>query len=733
MANPELIAKLAFHRGIADRFSNYLGEEEVIPQARKEKILRAMGYDLSNDEAVRQAIFALDAAPWTHLLRPVYVLSPRSEQWGVEFHLWDRMLEETGEWSITLEQGGTGGEGSFVAAQLPESGEYWIEDRRYVRRVLMLPQSLELGYHRLYMRLGDKQAEASLIIAPAESYQNDVMARGDKIWGTAIQLYTLRSERNWGMGDFSDLEELIREMAPRGAGVIGLNPIHALYPVSAEHASPYSPSNRSFINPLYVDVTRVPEFEQSKALQKKVNAKAFQAQLIAAREAEQVPYAQVSPLKYGLFEALFAEFLKNHLAKDTARAQAFHAFVEANGEPLRQHALFEALLAHFKALDINAWGWPVWPEAYQRHDSPEVQAFAAEHEEALLYSMYLQFIADEQLRQVNQVAEDLGMAVGLYRDLAVGADRGGAEIWSNRERFCTEASVGAPPDALGPTGQNWGLPPLDPIKLEEDGYQSFITLVRNNMRGCGALRIDHAMALFRLWWCPPGEDASQGAYVHYKLDDLLGILNLESQRQQCMVIAEDLGTVPEQVVELFPAAQLYSNKVFYFEASPAGVTPPSAYAQKALAIVANHDMPTVAAYWNKSDLALRRTLSMFPTPESYDVELVNRDGAKQQILNALAADGRLPEGVPAQASDLPEITLPLSHAIHEYLASGRSQMVVVQLEDMLLINKPVNVPGTSDEYPNWRRKLSRNTQELFGEPETQAFCERLTRVREGRS
>lgn len=732
MASPDLIAKLAFHRGIADRFANYLGEEEEIPLARKEKILRAMGYDLSNDEAVRQAIFALDAAPWTQLLRPVYVLTPRSEQWGIEFHLWDRMLDEVGHWSIVLEQGGVAGEGDFIAAQLPESGEYWIDDRRYVRRVLMLPQGLEFGYHRIRLRVGEKEADASLIIAPAQSYQNDAMARGDKIWGTAIQLYTLRSERNWGMGDFSDLEELIREMAPRGAGVIGLNPIHALYPISPEHASPYSPSNRSFINPLYVDVTRVPEFAQSKAVQKKVKAKAFQQQLEGVRAVDQVDYTQVSQLKYGVFEALFAEFASQHLAKNTARAQAFQSFVAANGEPLRQHALFEALLAHFKALDINAWGWPVWPEAYQRHDSPEVEAFAAEHEEALLYAMYLQFIADEQLRQVNQVADELGMVVGLYRDLAVGADRGGAEIWSNRERYCINASVGAPPDALGPTGQNWGLPPLDPVRLEQDGYESFITLVRNNMRGCGALRIDHAMALFRLWWCPPGEDASQGVYVHYKLDDLLGILNLESQRQQCMVIAEDLGTVPEQVVELFPAAQLYSNKVFYFEASPAGVTPPNQYAQKALAIVANHDMPTVAAYWNKSDLDLRKTLSMFPTPESFGVEQVSRDGAKQQILNALAADGRLPDGVPAQAADLPEMTLPLCHAIHEYLASGRSQMVVVQLEDMLLINKPVNVPGTSDEYPNWRRKLSRTTADLFATAETQGFCERLTRVREGR-
>ncbi|MFC3852664.1 4-alpha-glucanotransferase [Salinispirillum marinum] len=730
MTNAELISKLAFHRGIAQRFANYLGHEETIPAERQAKILRAMGYDLSNDDVIRDAIFALDAAPWQGLLRPVYVVSPRSLHWGVEVYCWDMDVMSPVRWQLTLEDGRDGGSGQETLEQWQETGEYWIDDRRYVRRVLPLSHDLPLGYHHLAVEHGGKQATTSLIIAPAASYQNAEMARGKKVWGTAIQLYTLRSERNWGMGDFTDLEELIVAMGQLGAGVIGLNPIHALYPISPEHASPYSPSNRSFINPLYVDVTRVPEFQTSKALQRKVNAKAFQQALAACREQSEVDYPQVSALKYGLFEAMFALFERHHLAKNTARAQAFHEFVARNGEPLRQHAVFEALLRHFKALDINAWGWPVWPEAYRDHHSPAVTEFAATHESAVNYAMYLQFIADEQLRAVNAAADAQGMPVGLYRDLAVGADRGGAEIWTNKERYCINASVGAPPDALGPTGQNWGLPPLDPVKLQQDAYGTFITLVRNNMQGCGALRIDHAMALFRLWWCPPGEDASQGVYVHYNVDDLLGILNLESQRNQCMVIAEDLGTVPDEVVELFPAAQLYSNKVFYFEANPAGVTPPKDYAPKALAIVANHDMPTVAAYWNKSDLALRRTLNMFPTPESYDVEMVARDETKQRILEALAADDRLPDEVSGQLEAVPEMTRPLSFAMHEYLASGASQMVVVQLEDMLLIDRPVNVPGTSTEYPNWRRKLTANTDSLFAETDIQAFCRRLTVVRE---
>ncbi|MCH8553487.1 MAG: 4-alpha-glucanotransferase, partial [Natronospirillum sp.] len=666
---------------------------------------------------------------WTHLLRPVYVVFESSGA-GIECHVPDALAGVAGRWTVILEDGLSELEGEWRPGELEDIGEYWIGEQRYSRRSLPIPEALPLGYHHVRLELGAKASEATLIIAPACSYQSKVMADGERIWGTAIQLYTLRSEQNWGMGDFSDLEALIGEMSARGAGFIGLNPIHSLYPISPEHASPYSPSNRSFINPLYVDITRVPEFEHAPRLRQYYESSEVQSLLEELRADTHVDYGRLSPLKYRFFSGLYEVFRDLHLTADTDRGRQFRSFVAQGGEPLFEHATFEALLAHFKERDINAWGWPVWPEPYRDHHSPEVKAFTEENEDAIQYRLYLQFIADEQLRRVNGAAEASGMALGLYRDLAVGADRGGAEVWSNREIFCTDASVGAPPDALGPTGQNWGLPPLDPVKLEAEAYATFITLVRNNMRGCGALRIDHAMALFRLWWCPPDSDASQGVYVHYNLDHLLGILNLESQRNQCMVIAEDLGTVPDEVVQRFPEAQLYSNKVFYFETSPFGTTPPEHYAQKSLAIVANHDMPTLKAFWNKSDLELRRSLNMFPTPDSYHTEQTSRDACKQVILDALQAAGRLPPDCSANAAEVPEMTPELSFAIHRFLASGNAQLVAVQLEDMLLVNNPVNVPGTSDEYRNWRRKLYRDIVSMFQDPAIDRFARAMTAERD---
>ena len=728
MANYELTSKVAHLRKISNSFVDYRGNEAEVPFENIELILQAMGYDLENEDALNHKAWQLDTHQWQTLLEPITVLSPLRGYWGINVYVKDHELNQTGHWVIKAEAGGQF-EGSFNLEFLTQTGDYWLDGIQHVRRIVPLPTDLPLGYHTIEVTINNSTMSTSLIVTPKTSFHNEPMHRGDKTWGTAIQLYTLRSENNWGMGDFSDLAQLIRDMAAQGADVVGLNPIHALYPISPDHCSPYSPSNRSFLNVLYTDVAAVPEFAESPALKKKIGTKTFTARVEQLRKADDVAYPGVSALKFEFFDALYAVFKKNHLGQGTAREQAFNQYVADQGEPLRNQAIFDALLAHFKALDINAWGWPVWPEEYKDHKSSAVTQFAAENIDAVTYWMYLQFIADEQLQKIDALAKELGMKIGLYRDLAVGADRGGAEVWGNKENFCLDAAVGAPPDALGPNGQNWGLPPLDPIKLKNEGYQTFITLLRNNMRACGALRIDHALALLRLWWCPPGKTAAFGAYVYYDLFDLLGILNLESQRNECMVIAEDLGTVPDEITEFFPQAELYSNKVFYFEMDDHACTEPDHYAPKALAIVCNHDMPTVKAFWNKSDLGLRKQLKMFAGDDDYQGELHGREHSKRLILEALERHGRLPAGLTTNPQDLAEMTQELCFAIHEQLASSASQIIAVQLEDMMLINKPVNIPGTSDEYPNWRRKLSQTSQELFSRPEIVAFCQKINELR----
>lgn len=731
MANSELVSKLAHLRNISSTFQDYRGVVTEVDAANIERILSAMGYNLDDDAGLAQRAAQLDQQQWQQRLEPVVVINPLRGH-NLNLYLSAAERNQTGYWRIDFEHDAPAQEGRFEPAELAQTGDYWIGDTEYLRLELPLPEDLPPGYHRISLSLAGQTDETSLIVTPANSFQPEAMAGGDRIWGTAIQLYTLRSSRNWGMGDFGDLAELVDTLVDRGADVIGLNPIHSLYPISPEHASPYSPSNRSYVNPLYVVIEQVPEYQGATQLQKTMASPDSQAELARLRDQPQVDYTGVSVLKYRALRELYRVFREQHLGQGTEREAAFLAFVDQQGDPLREHATFEALLAHFRQQDPMAWGWPCWPKDYQDHHSEAVQSFAAEHDDDITYFQYLQFVADEQLRAVDRQAKARGMRIGLYRDLAVGADRGGAEVWGNRESFCLNAAVGAPPDALGPNGQNWGLPPFDPIKLKAEGYRSFITLLRNNMRACGALRIDHAMSLLRLWWCPPGESAAYGAYVYYDLYDLLGILNLESQRNQCLVIAEDLGTVPDEVIETFPRAQLYSNKVFYFEMKDGVCTPPEDYAERALAIVCNHDMPTVHAFWAMSDLDLRQQLGMFATEADFQGERQVRAKAKQAILDALVEYDRLPKGIAPDAERVPEMTLPLCLAIHQHLAACRSQIVAVQLEDLMLINTPVNIPGTSDEYPNWRRKLTQSLPDLFSKPEIGAFCKQLNQTRGGR-
>lgn len=716
------ISKLARMRKLSDSYVDYRGKKVKVSDERTSLILEAMGYKtdpLSLENSVKEIKQQRKQAG----IPPVVVLRPHL---ATEIILKAQTAASKVSWYIKLEDGGDISGDSPLRLKASKKSNV---DKLCKYRVA-LPSDIPEGYHQLTIEIGTEKYVTSLIQTPATSYQNEAIESGKKIWGSAIQLYTLRSKDNWGMGDFTDLGNLVTEMAENGADFVGLNPLHALYPISPEHASPYSPSNRSMINPLYVDPTKVSEFQNSAELQSWFNSEEIQKKLVNLREVAQVNYTGVSALKYHAFERMYVNFESEHLKNNSARAQKFNAFVRNGGDDLLKHCLFDSLLVHFKTQDINAWGWPKWPAAFQHLNSAEVQEFATHHKRDIDYHLYLQFIASEQIESIHQISINRGMALGIYRDLAVGADKGGSEIWSSPYTYCLDASVGAPPDSIGPIGQNWGLPPVDPVKLKETGYASFISLLRNNMTSCGALRIDHAMALFRLWWCPPGKTAAEGVYVEYPFEDLLGLLLLESQRNKCLIIAEDLGTVPDEVTVAFPRAELFSNKVFCFEFDKKnGCTKPEDYAFKALAIVANHDMPTLAAFWDMSDLDLRMSLGMFVSNDVFLDEKKGRTWCKKQIIKALVKEGQLTKLSGQKIAKSGGMTYELSEAIHLYLASSNSQIIAIQLEDIMLVHGPVNIPGTSDEFPNWRRKLNEPSTELFARKSIKEFCQKLANKR----
>ncbi|ENA1777019.1 4-alpha-glucanotransferase [Yersinia ruckeri] len=666
--------------GIAASYINAHGKQQAIPAETKQKLLEAMGRD---PDTARLPVNEKTPLPVVKVFT-----------YGNPMTL---MVAGEGDYHWLLET---------------EEGKPY-QGRVGAQKTLTLPAFLPLGYHCLTLTQGTRQWSCSVIVAPQRCYEPDALLTGKKLWGACVQLYTLRSDRNWGIGDFGDLGQMIEQVGERGGAFIGLNPIHALYPANPNSVSPYSPSSRRWLNVIYIDVNGVEEFQRSEAAQCWWQLPQTQSTLAAIRTAEYVDYAQVIALKLAGLRLAFPLFLAR--AATDARMQAFRLFVSQGGKSLQQQAAFDALHAYLSQQDASMWGWPVWPEKYRDGQGQGVAEFCQQHSDDVTFYLWLQWLAASQFAHCFHQSRQQEMPIGLYRDLAVGVAEGGAETWCDRELYCLKASVGAPPDILGPLGQNWGLPPMDPHVMVARAYQPFIDLLRANMTSCGALRIDHVMALLRLWWIPYGETADQGAYVKYPVDDLMAVLALESQRHHCMVIGEDLGTVPVEIVSKLRDSGVYSYKVLYFERDSENTfRAPQSYPVQAMATITTHDLPTLRGYWQSDDLTLGNSLGLYPDQTILKQLYVDRERAKQGLLEGLHHYGCVPKKVGHKAALL-SMSPVLNRGLQRYVADSASALLGLQPEDWLDMATPVNIPGTSDEYPNWRRKLSQSLEEMFAD------------------
>ncbi|MGD8121150.1 4-alpha-glucanotransferase [Vibrio sp. TRT 2004] len=721
MKQDNALKQVAEMARIADSYVSAWGDEAKVADETIRRLLASLGYDTTNDETL------LKSAEKKHkqeVLASVQVVRD-GEPIEVVLNLGASARESEFSWRLDTEQGEVL-EG-YLQSQIVRD-----ERKEGGPLVFALPSDIAWGYHKLTISRKRRKApyEMTLIVTPKACYKQDAIVDGKKMWGPSVQLYTLRTQHNWGIGDLGDLKQLVADIASRGGDFVGLNPIHSLFPANPEGASPYSPSSRRWLNILYIDVSSVPEFSLSIEAQQKVGSAEFQQRLQKARESHWVNYSEVADLKMSVLPQLFTEFKKRHLDKNSERAQAFLAFVEEGGESLIHQAAFDALHAQLHAKDSNIWGWPVFPEELRKFENRAVQDFIEQNKDQVHLYMYLQWVADIQIKEAQALAEEKGMSVGLYRDLAVGVADSGSETWADEGSLVMDASIGAPPDILGPLGQNWGLPPLNPQVLQATGYDAYIKLLRANMKHCGALRIDHVLGLLRLWWIPKGESATQGAYIYYPVEDMLAILALESHRHQCSVIGEDLGTVPDEIVDILRDAGVHSYKVFFFETSEedGGFISPAHYAEQSMSALCTHDMPTLRGFWHCDDLKMGQELGLYPDAKQLEGLFASRLECKQGILDSVAWHGYLPEGVGRDAQYVPMDSY-LAEALQLHVAAGSSTLLSIQLEDWLEMDKPVNIPGTVDEYPNWRRKLSMNLDEVFAHEGVNRIAHKLTEVR----
>ena len=511
-------------------------------------------------------------------------------------------------------------------------------------------------------------------------------------WGIALQLYHLRSDRNWGIGDFADLEDMARIAGQAGADFLGLNPLHALFLSEPERCSPFSPSNRRFLNPLYLAVDRVPGFQTEMA---------DALGLDDLRQSPLVDYRGVAKAKLAALRAIW-----------TQGATLPDDFVTAGGDRLWRHALFEALSAEMVAQGHGA-GWLGWPPDWQDMEGRAVRDFAAAHEDEIRFHLWLQYLCRTQLDEVRQVCAKEGMRIGLYLDFAVGEAADGSGSWGSAH-VLANVRIGAPPDTFNEQGQDWGLAPLSPLAMAREHAAPFRSLIADATGQAGALRIDHAMGLWQLFLIPEGATAAQGTYARYPLGDMLTALAEASRQNNTVIIGEDLGNVPDGFQEVMAACNILSYRIFFFERSEMGFLAPENYPREALACLSTHDLPTFRGWWRGDDIALRKRFGLTSDTGAQTQERT-RQIERADLLKDLRATGWLSreDAVTITPDDAPDA---LIRAVHAHLVQAPSRLFAARLEDLAGAVEPVNVPATVDEYPNWRHKLALPLDQLAQTP-----------------
>ncbi|HMK50035.1 MAG TPA: 4-alpha-glucanotransferase [Thermodesulfovibrionales bacterium] len=722
MQSEGLIEELSTLCGIIPEYWDIFGNKHVASYETKAAVLKAMRVDVDSEEEILREISERQARPWKGLIEPVHVVSVNEQPLRIPLYI---RIQEGREadlmisWAIRQEKGASGssrGSRSQVkGSAIPVSEVRWIDGERYIKVFLVDEKRRSIGYYSLTVEcshpdmVAPEQSQTTkrrsrIIVAPDECYMPDHLLAG-RAWGIAINLYSIRSKRNWGMGDFTDLLDIVHWGAGLKCDCIGINPLHAIPNSKPYGISPYSPLSRLYKNFIYLDIGKVPEISGSAEIRKHAASRKFRKELNDAKRSEFIDYDKVASLKMDLLRQAFDVFYKRHYARNTGRGGDFKKYIAEEGPALDTFALFMSLWEYMKDKE-GVYTWQEWPEEYRSITGSSVKAFRKSHSKEILFYQYLQWLTDCQLMEVAAEAEGLGMKTGLYNDLAVGSVGGGSDAWNYQDIIASDACLGAPPDDFNSNGQKWGFPPFIPEKLKESGYELFIETMRKNMKYGGALRIDHALGLFRLFWIPGDMHAKDGAYVSCFAEDLIRIIALESVLHRTVIIAEDLGTIGENARETLQKFRMLSYRLFYFERNypDPSFLEPGKYPETALCAVTTHDLPTLYGYWAGRDIEVKRELNIFSGGDQLQQQVCDRERDKRLIISALHANGILPASCPFDPGLLPGMTPELCLAVYQYLTRTPCRMLLVSLDDIIGTLNQQNLPGTVDAHPNWKQK-----------------------------
>lgn len=712
--------------GIEREFWDIFGRKHIASCAIEEKILRALGVSASSlGELEKERLQRFERqvnplAPSVHVSQQSDAYLPMSMEAGAAI--------VSVQITVELEEGGQTA-ATYAPEQIGALRQIASGERRWIVYRIPLPPETRLGYHvatvKAVLADGDlRVAESRLIVTPEQAYLPECLSasgRG-KTAGISISLFGLRSGRNWGCGDLTDLRAVVDWAAEDlQVSLIGLNPLHALHNRLPYNTSPYLPLSLYYKNLIYIDVEQVAEMRSSRMAQRMFHCSKVQAELAALRESEFVNYELVDRIKKRFLKCLYREFERS---AEPSRRQAFEKFRLREGRPLERFALYCALDETLHKQDRSRWTWSDWPAEYQDPKLEACQRFAIEHRRLCRYYEYIQFVLEEQLSEVHRYARRR-LGVGLYHDLALATDSRGADLWAHRDYYVEGCRVGSPPDGFAPKGQDWAFPPPNADAHRENGYQLFRESIRKIARFGGALRIDHVMRLFHLFWIPDGVAAKDGVYVRDHAEDLLRVLALESVREENVMVGEDLGTVTDEIRETLRKFRVLSYRVFYFEKNRDGSFKHTEdYPHQALVASTTHDLPTMAGFWTGRDAEARLAAHLTDTA-GYERQMRERQQEKQHMLDALHTEGLLPADYTRDARLIPELDGPLHNAIIGFLAQTPSMLLLLNQEDLTKETEQQNLPGSTAEYPNWQRKMKWSVEELRTKQQARDFSQML--------
>ncbi len=674
---PSLV-ELARRYAIATEYEDWTGRPMVVSAATLVAVLAALGVPAGTEEERNSALTAKRRSYWERRL-PATIVG----RTGAQTRFWVHVTHgDPAEVWLQLEDGTVRGGVQQVDNFTPP---FDLDGRLVGEASFILPADLPLGYHRVHLRSGDFRTSTALIMTP------DWLGLPERLgarraWGLATQLYSVRSKGSWGIGDLTDLNDLAVWSASRhGADYLLVNPLHAAAPTSPMEPSPYLPTSRRFVNPIYLRVEAIPEFAD---LPKRSRVRRLRAEVQhRAGRLDAIDRDSAWAAKRAALELVY------RVPRSAGRELSYAAFRDREGRALDDFATWCALA------EKHGGDWHSWPESLRHPDASGVAKFVEKHSDAVDFHRWLQWQLDEQLASAQSQAIRAGMSLGIMHDLAVGVHPNGADAWALQDVMALGVTAGAPPDEFNQLGQDWAQPPWRPDRLDAQEYRPFRALIRAVLRHAGGVRIDHVIGLFRLWWIPDGAPPTGGTYVRYDHEAMIGIVALEARRAGAVVVGEDLGTVEPWVRDYLLLRGLLGTSILWFELDRegnGGPLPAERWREYCLSSVTTHDLPPTAGYLAGDHVRLRESLGLLTRPVEEELE-----SDRAELAGWMAELRRV--GLLAEGEEDPESVI---LALYRYLGRTRSRLVGVSLADAVGDRRTQNQPGTSNEYPNWRVPLT---------------------------